>query len=155
MQKLVLYSALSLILFVACSKDKFQDAPNVTIKSISPTQVPLQSSVAIEMEYTDKQGDPDSVFLIKKRLNSVQVPVLNNFNLAFKLPDFPEKTKGDIKITLTYNEYLVTAQKARNQPGAPNDKEPDTLVFKIVLKDKSGNVGDTVTTEKIIVERYN
>lgn len=155
MQKLVLYSALSLILFVACSKDKFQDAPSVTIKSVSPTQVPLQSSVIMELEFTDKQGDPDTVYLIKKRLNSVQVPVLNNFYLPFKLPEFPDKTKGDIKITLTYNEYLVTAQQARNQPGAPNDKEPDTLVFDIVIKDKSGNVGDTVTTDQIVVERFN
>ncbi|THU31142.1 hypothetical protein FAM09_29100 [Niastella caeni] len=155
MQKLVLYSALSLILFVACSKDKFQDAPSVTIKSITPTQVPLQSSMVMELEFTDKQGDVDSIFLIKSRLNSVQVPVLNNFYLPFKLPDFPEKTKGDIKITLTYNEYLVTAQKARNQPGAPNDREPDTLNFKIVLKDKSGNVGDTVITDNIVVERFN
>jgi hypothetical protein len=155
MQKLVLYSSLCLMVIAACSKDKFQDAPNVTIKSINPTQVPLQSPVSIEMEFTDKQGDPDSVFLFKKRLNSVQVPVLPNANLAYGLPDFPEKTKGTLKVTLFYNTELVTAQKPRDQIGAPNNKEPDTIVFKIVVKDKSGNVGDTVTTDQLVIERFN
>ena len=155
MQKLLLYSTLCLIVIAACSKDKFQDAPNVTITSINPTQVPLQSTMAIEMEFTDKQGDPDSVFLFKSRINRVQRPVLPNANLAYKLPDFPEKTKGTLKITLRYNEELVSAQKAPDQIGAPNNKEPDTIVYKIVVKDKGGNVGDTVTTDPLVIERFN
>lgn len=155
MQKLLLYSTLCLIVIAACSKDKFQDAPNITITSINPTQVPLQSPVSIEMEFTDKQGDLDSVYMFKQRLNSVQVPVLPNANLAYKLPDFPEKTKGTLKITLYYNTELVTAQQPRDQPGAPNDKEPDTIIYKIVVKDKSGNVGDTVTTDPLVIERFN
>jgi hypothetical protein len=155
MQKLVLYSILCLIVIAACSKDKFQDAPNVTITSINPTQVPLQSTMAIEMEFTDKQGDPDSVFLFKSRINRVQRPVLPNANLAYKLPDFPEKTKGTLKITLRYNEELVSAQKAPDQIGAPNNKEPDTIVYRIVVKDKGGNVGDTVTTDPLVIERFN
>jgi hypothetical protein len=155
MQKLFLYSTLCLIVIAACSKDKFQDAPNVTITSINPTQVPLQSPMSIEMEFTDKQGDPDSVFLFKSRINSVQRPVLPNANLAYKLPDFPEKTKGTLKITLRYNEDLVSATKAPDQIGAPNDKEPDTIVYRIVVKDRSGNVGDTVTTDPLVIERFN
>jgi hypothetical protein len=155
MQKLVLYSILCLIVIAACSKDKFQDAPNVTITEINPTQVPLQSTMSIEMEFTDKQGDPDSVFLFKSRINSVSRPVLPNANLAYELPDFPEKTKGTLKITLRYNEELVSAQKAPDQPGAPNNKEPDTIVYKIVVKDKGGNVGDTVTTDPLVIERFN
>jgi hypothetical protein len=155
MQKLFLYSTLCLIVIAACSKDKFQDAPNVTITSINPTQVPLQSQMSIEMEFTDKQGDLDTVFLFKSRINSVQRPVLPNANLAYKLPDFPEKTKGTLKVTLRYNEELVSAQKAPDQIGAPNNKEPDTIVYKIVVKDKSGNVGDTVTTDPLVIERFN
>ena len=155
MQKLFLYSTLCLIVIAACSKDKFQDAPNITITSINPTQVPLQGQMSIEMEFTDKQGDPDTVFLFKSRINSVQRPVLPNANLSYKLPDFPEKTKGTLKVTLRYNEELVTAQKAPDQIGAPNNKEPDTIVYKIVVKDKSGNVGDTVTTDPLVIERFN
>ena len=154
MQKLVLYSALSLILFVACNKDKFQDAPSLTIKSISPTQVPLQSTMEIEMEFTDKQGDLDSVFLVKNRINIKQKPVNNANFFNFKLPEFPEKSKGTIKVTLRYNEDLISAISPNTQQGAPNNREPDTLIFKIVVKDKSGNASDTTITDPIVIERF-
>jgi len=154
MQKLVLYSALSLFLFVACSKDKFQDTPSITIKSISPTQVPLQSNMEIEMEFTDKQGDLDSVFLFKKRLNSKVKPLNNSNSFSYKLPDFPEKSKGTIKVTLRYNEDLIAAVSPNTQLGAPNNKEPDTLVFKIVVKDKGAHSSDTTITDPIVIERY-
>jgi hypothetical protein len=157
MQKLVLYSTLALILFIACSKDKFQDKPTIEIKSINPTQVPEISGsyMEIEMEFTDKQGDVDSVFLYKQRLNSIQRPLLNANTLVYKLPDFPEKSKGVIKLTLQHAKELKAAVTPPTQIGAPNDKEPDTIVFKIVVKDKGGNYSDTTVTDKIVVERFN
>jgi hypothetical protein len=158
MQKLVLYSTLALILFIACSKDKFQDKPTIEIKSINPTQVPEISGsyTEIEMEFTDKQGDVDSVFLYKQRLNAIQRPLLVNANtLVYKLPDFPEKSKGVIKLTLQHATELKAAVTPPTQIGAPNDKEPDTIVFKIVVKDKGGNYSDTTVTDKIVVERFN
>jgi hypothetical protein len=154
MQKLVLYGSLILLTIWGCSKDKFEDKPTIEIKSINPSQVPLQSQMVMELQFTDKQGDLDSIFLFKKRLNSVQKPVNNSNYFPFKLPDFPEKSKGDIKLVFRYNEDLITAIAPNSQPGAPNGKEPDTLVFNIVLKDKKGNVSDTTTTDKIIIERY-
>jgi len=157
MQKLVLYSAtisLALLLFVACSKDKFETNPSIEIKSINPTQVPLQFPLEIEMKFTDKQGDLDSIFLWKVRTNT-KVKPLNNANFFnYKLPDFPEKNKGDIKVTLQYNTDLIAAVSPNPQPGAPNDKEPDTLIFRIVVKDKGGHVSDTVNTDQIVVERF-
>jgi hypothetical protein len=154
MQKLVLYSTLCLILLAACSKDKFQDKPSIEIKSINPTQVPLQNPLEMTFTFTDKQGDLDSIFLWKVRLNSAVKPITpaNYFN--YKLPDFPEKNKGDIKVTLQYNTDLITAVSPNPQPGAPNDKEPDTILFKVILKDKAHNVSDTATTDKIVIERY-
>ena len=109
------------------------------------------------LEFTDKQGDPDSVFLIKSRLNK-RPPVgglLNNMFLPFKLPDFPKQSKGEIKLTLDYETDLKTAVGTRDQPGAPNGKEPDTLIFNIVVKDKAGNLSDTVATDPLVIERYN
>jgi hypothetical protein len=154
MQKLVLYGSLVLLAIWSCSKDKFEDKPNIKIKSINPTQVPLQSQMVMDLEFTDKQGDLDSVFVFKKRLNSIQKPLNNANYFNFKLPTFPEKPKGEIQLTFRYNEDLIAAVTPNNQPGAPNDKEPDTLVFNIVVKDKKGNTSDTTTTDKIVIERY-
>jgi hypothetical protein len=155
MQKRLLYTTLFLIVIAACSKDKYQDKPTVEIKSIRPGQVPLNAPLEIEMEFTDKQGDLDSVFLHKVRINSVQRPVRPANNFEFKLPDFPEKSKGTIKVTLQYGTDLTAAVSPRAQADAPNGFEPDTLVFQIVVKDKSGNASDTTVTDPIVVERFN
>jgi len=154
MQKLVLYSTLCLILFAACNKDKFQDKPTIEIKSINPTQVSAFSGSysEINLEFTDKQGDLDSVFLYKMWLNSrgrtAQFPIL-----PFPLPTFPEKNKGEIKLTLVSAFALVAAQNPSPQTGSPNNKEPDTIFFKIIVKDKAGNVSDTATTDPLVIER--
>ena len=154
MQKLVLYSILSLILFAACNKDKYQDKPTIEIKSVNPTQVSALSGSYSEilLGFTDKQGDLDSVFLYKVWLNSkgrtAQFPIL-----PFPLPTFPEKHKGEIKLTLEAAKALVAAATPGSQPDAPNGKEPDTIAFKIIVKDKGGNVSDTATTEQLVIER--
>jgi hypothetical protein len=157
MQKLVLYASLFVLVLGACSKDKFQDKPNIRIKSIDPTQVPLKVPMVMDLVFTDNQGDLDSVFLIKSRLNKKPPSggLLNNMFLPFKLPDFPEKSKGEIQLTLDYETELKTAQSARDQQGAPNNKEPDTIMFNIVVKDKAGNLSDTVSTDPLVIERFN
>ncbi|WP_205510148.1 hypothetical protein [Longitalea arenae] len=153
MQKFLLYSFLGLALFVACSKDKFEDKPTIEIKSINPTYVSALSGAyaEIEMEFTDKQGDLDSVFLYKNRLNINQKPLLNPY-LPYPLPDFPEKSKGVLKVTLQ-NTDLAATGSPNTKPDEPFGKEPDTINFKIVVKDKSGNVSDTITTDQLIIER--
>lgn len=153
MQKLVLYSALCLIVIAACSKDKYQDKPTIEIKSISPTYVSALSGATtqIEMEFTDKQGDLDSVYLFKERLNIRVKPIFGPF-IPYPIPEFPEKSKGVLKVTLK-NTELVATQIPDSKPGEPFGKEPDTIQFKIIVKDKSGNVSDTITTEQLIIER--
>jgi hypothetical protein len=153
MQKLVLYSTLCLIVIAACSKDKYEDKPTIEIKSISPTYVSALSGATtqIEMEFTDKQGDLDSVYLFKKRLNIRAKPIFLPF-IPFPIPEFPEKSKGVLKVTLK-NTELVGTQTPDSKPDEPFGKEPDTIQFKIIVKDKSGNVSDTITTEQLIIER--
>lgn len=153
MQKFVLYSILGLAVFVACSKDKYQDKPTIEIKSISPTYVSAISGAytEIEMEFTDKQGDLDSVFMFKDRLNRRVKPILAPY-LPYPLPEFPEKTKGVLKMTLL-NTDLAATGIPDSKPDEPFGKEPDTIQFRIVVKDKSGNVSDTITTEQLVIER--
>jgi hypothetical protein len=81
--------------------------------------------------------------------------LVNANKLVYKLPDFPEESKGEIKLTLLQATELKAAVNPPTQIGAPNDKEPDTIIFKIVVKDKGGNYSDTSVTDKIVVERFN
>ena len=152
MQKLVLFGtvafSLALIVFVACSKDKFETTPTIEIKSISPNPLPVNGSLVIDLEYTDKEGDiADTIFVRKIRIN--QKKVARTLRDSFPLPiptDVPKKTKGTIRLTLNYD----AAYSAEN-PGNP--PAPDSLIFRFALQDKAKHVSDTAESGLVIINR--
>lgn len=154
MQKPVIFLLTSLfILIVSCGKNKFNTKPSLTLKSISSTTVPINSSLVFNFEFTDKEGDiSDSIFLKKIRVNSLVVPVIEPDTFGFPIPSFPEKPKGEISLSLDYNLHVVAAINPPTQ-GNPPMPVPDTIVFKFALRDKAGNISDTVTTQPIAVIR--
>lgn len=153
MRKPVLYSAILIFLVVACNKDNIETTPTLKIKSFNPNQVPGNSALEIMLNFTDKQGDIDSLFLKKIRVNKDQRPTQFD-SINYKIPEFPEKAKGEIRITLDYNLALISAVTPPAQPGAPNDKEPDTLIFRFYAKDRASNVSDTIFSDPIVIERF-
>jgi len=154
MQKLVFFSLIGLVILVACSKDNIETKPAISIKSIAPSRVPTGVPLEINLSFTDKQGDIDSLFIQKIRVNQWEVPTVElTNNLIYEIPEFPEKNKGEIRVTIQYATALVAAQDPPAQPDAPNGKEPDSLVFKFVLMDRAKNLSDTLTSDLIVVER--
>jgi hypothetical protein len=151
MQKLLLYSTLSLLLFVACGKDKYETKPTIEIKSIGPNPIPLGGNMVVELEYTDKEGDiQDSIFIRKIRINQKKVGLTVRDSFYLPLPgDAPEKNKGTIKLTLLYQDHLISAQN----PGSPPNAASDSLIFRFALRDKAKNTSDTLDTDVIVVER--
>ncbi|MFT3935554.1 MAG: hypothetical protein QM726_18145 [Chitinophagaceae bacterium] len=152
--KKILIPGFVLIVLIACNKSKFQTKPQISIKSLSSTTVPVGGNLNITLSYTDKEGDiSDTLFLKKIRLNQRVVATVRD-SLKFKIPDFPNYDKGEIGVDLAYENYLKSAIAAPDQPGSnPVTKEPDTLNIKIWIHDKAGNVSDTVSTGRIIVLR--
>jgi hypothetical protein len=150
MQKLVLYSTLALLLFVGCSKDKYQTTPTIEIKSIEPTTVAINTPLIVELEYTDKEGDiADSIFVKKIRINQKKLKTLRD-SFALQLPGgAPNKQKGTIKLTLDYNNYVTSAEN----PGNPPNAAPDSLIFRFVLQDKGKHKSDSVESGLIVVLR--
>jgi hypothetical protein len=154
MKKLLLI-ALAFVLAIACSKDKYQTKPQISIKSINPTVVPVNGILDILLSYTDKQGDlgEDTIFIKKIRTNSRVVPTLRD-SLYFQIPKYPDNPKGEIELKLDYEGSLKSAQAAPPIAGTnPVEYESDTLIFKINVKDRGGNISDTLTTGKIVVIR--
>jgi hypothetical protein len=153
MQKPVIFLAGLLLVLIACGKNKYNTKPSLTLKSISSNPLAVGQPLIFDFEFTDKEGDiSDSIFLKKIRVNQVQVPVIEPDTFGFPVPSFPEKPKGDITLSLDYNLHVVAALNPPTQ-GNPPTPVPDTLVFKFVLRDKAGNVSDTVTTAPIAVFR--
>jgi hypothetical protein len=141
------------VIVVACNKDKFLTKPTIKIKSLNTEFVPLNGSLIITLECTDKEGDvQDSVIIIKRRLNKKVVPTLRD-TLRYKFPVFPNSPRTEVIATLDY-QTILSASSPPFIPGSnPPQRELDTLILKLAVRDKAGHISDTITTKQIIVFR--
>jgi hypothetical protein len=141
------------VTIVACNKDKFLTKPTISIKSLNTEFVPLNGNLIITLECTDKEGDvQDSVIIIKKRLNKRVVPTLRD-TLRYKFPIFPVSPRTEVVATLDY-QSILSASNPPNIPGTnPPQKERDTLILRMAVRDNAGHTSDTITSKQIIVYR--
>ena len=138
---------------LACDKDKFQTKPTIEIRAISGDFVPLNGSLVIDLDVSDKEGDvQDSVIIIKKRLNKRVVTTLRD-TLRYTIPGFPETPRTEMQVTIDY-QSILSALNPPVIPGSnPPQREPDTLQLRLAVRDKAGNTSDTVETSTIYVHR--
>ncbi len=144
-----LLSLLAFILF-ACSKDKFETKPSLKYKSASTHIVPMGSGLQVNLEFTDKEGDLDSVFIIRERLNKRGPLINNSLQLAFP-SSFNNETKGELILNLDYGGRLTYQINGISIPGSGGAYEPDTLLLKFVIKDKAKNYSDTAQKDFIVI----
>lgn len=142
-----------IICMVACSKDKFQTKPSLKLKSISSKTVPVDGTMTIKLEFTDKEGDVDSTLYLLKTRNNKRTTETVRDSLALDVPDFPDKSKGEIELHLTYQNYLVSSAAPLDALPPATGKESDSLTFKLVLQDKSGHTSDTLVIKDIVIKR--
>ncbi len=150
----VVYGLMALALVaVACDKDKFETKPQITVKSFVPEVVPISGTLTVSLEFTDKEGDvDDSVTVIRTRLNQRDFGAMP-FPIRYKIPPFPDKTKGQIDINMAWATALTLQNPPLRIPGQ-NFNEPDTLSLRFFVKDAKGNNSDTVALgSNVIVVR--
>jgi hypothetical protein len=136
---------------VACNKDKFQTKPQIKIKSTNTDIVPVNGTLRVTLEFTDKEGDvSDSLLLVRERLNS-KAPV-RPAPSPYKLPTFPKSQEGEIEVDLDYQSGLIFGINPIVIPGtSPKRYEPDTMNLKFVVRDKGGNKSDTASLGVIVI----
>ncbi|MEO7922200.1 MAG: hypothetical protein ABIR30_00830 [Chitinophagaceae bacterium] len=152
--KFTLFLLTALVLIVAaCNKDKFLTKPTIRIKSINSDFVPLNGTYSFTLECTDKEGDvQDSVIIIKQRLNKRVVATIRD-TIRYKFPPFPKTPRTQIQVMLEY-QNIISASNPPFIPGStPPQRELDTLVLRLAVKDLAGNTSDTITTAQVIVFR--
>jgi hypothetical protein len=133
------------ILSLSCGKDTFQSKPQLFLKSVNSTDIPLGAPLVITLRLTDKEGDFYDTIWLKKV--TTRCP-LSNFadSLKYRVPsDVPRIANFDGNVVLTLDYYLDGLQ--------PSCTKPDTAVFSIWMKDKKGNLSDTAHTPPIIIEK--
>ncbi|MGE5106900.1 MAG: hypothetical protein ACM3H8_05120 [Sphingobacteriales bacterium] len=153
MKTKVLLILLVIVSVLACKKDKLATVPKIKITNLNTTEVGLNGTLRVTMEFADKEGDvTDSIFVKKIRLNQRVVPTIRD-SFRLKMPDFPANSRGEITLNLDY-QAILSAITPPTIPGSiPPMKEPDTLIIKFALRDNAKNISDTVTTAQIAVIR--
>ena len=140
------------VVIVACKKGKFETKPTLKIKSMNGNVIPVGSSLQIDFEFTDKEGDVDNNIFVKKiRLNKLKVPTIRD-TFSLPVPDFPSNTKGTIQVLMDNAFYLASAANPPKDP-ATGKSVSDTLQLQFVLRDRAGNASDTASTGQVIVLR--
>ena len=142
--KKLLIAALALTVMIACSKDKFQTKPQISVKDYSSREIGQDGVLEIRLNYTDKEGDVGQGEFFGERIRTNLRPLGGADNnladtLIYPIPEMPNIDKGVLIMTLNYG-FLKESQV-----------ENDTLVFKIAVKDRAGNASDTLTTDKIVI----
>lgn len=145
--------SLILLVAIACNKDKFQTKPTISVKSINGNFIPLNGTFVITLECTDKEGDvQDSVIIIKKRLNRRVVATIRD-TLRYKFPVFPTNTKTQVQATLDYQSILSALNPPTIPGSSPPQKEVDTLILRMAVRDNAGHTSDTINSPTIYVYR--
>ena len=131
------------LIFMGCKKDTFTTAPHLEIKSVNTTVLNQNQLLTFTFNFTDLQGDIDSLFLQKINPHCS----LSNYRDSLLLPAFPPSRKQQGQIFLTYG-YRVDGYPSI---GEPQCNFNDTCYFRFVLKDKGQNKSDTVNSQSIVI----
>lgn len=93
-----------LVLISGCNKDKFTTEPKVEIKSIKPETVFSGDYINVKGEYTDDEGDLDSILIVYKWYNGTAAVRSDTFRYSFSNLNLPSKTReAEININFEYN----------------------------------------------------
>lgn len=139
-------SVLSLVLVFACSKDKLETKPSISIKKVNSTEIVQNSLLRVTLEFSDKEGDLGQGELTYVRDRTNIRPIPGGFDKAdtarYPLPEFPNRQTGEIDVDIPY-DFLDED---------PNDN--DTMTFRFSVIDRAGNKSDTITSGKIVARAF-
>lgn len=145
------------LLLIACNKDKFKTEPQVKVKSISPSSYISRSDVfTIKAEYTDEEGDLDSVLVVYKWYNgSTPVRPLNpsnirdTFRFSWEQLNLPVKTReAQLQVQYEYFTSNLLNQNVVSFSDVPTLRDT-TATFGLILIDKAGHRSNYSETEKV------
>jgi hypothetical protein len=138
---------LSLFILASCNKDKFNTKPTLKFKEVNTKVLDKGNAIRFTLNVTDEEGDlTDSLFVFKVTRNCTN----SNSTAKYNIPVFPTNKKLDVDIEVGF-------AYRNNTLGLPSIKEPqcvnrnDSCFFRFVIRDKQGNVSDTVNSPEIVI----
>ncbi len=144
MRVLPIIFTIATLLIAGCDKDSYQSYPIINLVRINGDHVVQGGMVEIIIGFTHGDGDMSQGTLTYLRertnINPIPDPINNDKEdlVTATLPEFPNRKKGEILLRIPYFDLDED----------PNDS--DTMFFKIVVEDRSGNQSDTLVTPSVI-----
>lgn len=127
---------------VACSKDKFQTKPKLTLKAYNTKTLSPGQELVISYEYTDKEGDLADGKLVYSALRLNAIPYDPSYPDSVETVlsnEIPNKNKGEIDLRLLY----INLHRS--------DAENDTIQIRTWLVDAAGNRSDTLKSDQLVI----
>jgi len=154
MKAKILIVAVSIIIMIACSKDKFSTKPTLTLESVSGDEFVVGQNISIKLKLTDKEGDfevADSSsnvmkpYLFYKRLSPLCVDN-DTATHIFDLPAFSSHKFLDADLVINFTYGLSPAESQYTPISRCGTQRDDSTYFRFWIKDEAGNVSDTINT---------
>ena len=151
--KLRLTTTIFFVSLFSCTKLGFTTAPKLQFETVSTNEIRRDESIIFSLSFTDKEGDissaqsGDSVLWVSKEVQNGCTA--SNFTTYYPSPEFPEQNflKGTIEVRYTYG--FSGPYPPIGDPACPD--KSDTCIFRFVLKDKAGNISDTVSSTPVVI----
>lgn len=151
MKAKLLFLSLSLLVLMGCKKNGGDSKPDIKLKNVKVQQVITANGsgtlLDIDLEVNDKEGDVrDSVFITK--LDAAAVPCSSNTkDLSRNVPVYPDNGKQTLIFRIKFS--TIPLLDYVNLGGTACTPRKDTSRFQIWVKDRAGNLSDTVLTDRI------
>lgn len=148
MKRLSVWTVLLVFVIAACSKDKFKTEPQVKIKSIAPGTVRDGDIITIKGDFTDDEGDLDSILIVYKWYNGAAVvkpSTGDTLRYTLETMNLPAKTR-QADMIIEYEFGTLNIDGLAKLPGVSRDT---TATLGVILKDKAGNRSNYAESEKI------
>lgn len=138
------------MIFTACSKDKFNSKPQLSFKSVNSTTINSGNFLQFQIAVTDKEGDIQDTLWVQR--NSRICPSSFAALVPYRVPNFVAPTNLEATMDITFI-YKTIQQGFITINGCSSPSRNDTSIFKFWLKDKKGNISDTITSPAIALLR--
>lgn len=154
MKAKLLLLLVSSVIFWACKKDKYATKPKIEMKSVDVREVTTSNGnctlIDIDFNVLDKEGDVTDSIFIQKKDAAIAFPCPGNTfdNLNYAIPSYPSGTQK-VRFLVKFSTKQVDGYAGISGPFCSPRK--DTSVFKFWVKDKAGNISDTVTTNPVVI----
>lgn len=135
---------------IACGKDEFNTKPALEFLKAGSYDVSQGDYMGFDLKVTDKEGDiSDSIWI---RAFTRRCPN-SALTIPYQVPEVPQKSNLDAEINITYLVGII-------DPSAPIWNlnlcpGVDTTIFQFWIRDKAGNISDTIEIDEPILIRNN